>query len=371
MSYVTSESAPDQSPPATPRSRWASGILASGPFRFGFVTTLGVLLALLLGAAVVSLSYAITLLFLAIFISLGLYPVVTRLQDRGVSKTGAILIVLAGFIAIVVTLVLLLTPIVIEQATELITTVPSYLTDIENQPWFVNLDTDFGGALTTLLVLLNDAISDPNTWVVVSGGVLAIGASIVNTVFGIIFVVVMTLYCVSALDQMKGALYELVPASQRAGFRDLAEEIFDSIGKYLIGQIVLAAINATFSFILLTILGVRYAVVLAFVALFITLIPIIGPVISTTIMTVVTLFESPVTALIVAIVMIVYMQVESYVLTPRVIGKAISIPSALVLIAAFIGASLLGLLGALVAAPLVASILLIVKKVVVPRQNLK
>jgi predicted PurR-regulated permease PerM len=354
-----------------PRPKWMTGILSSGPFRFGFVTTLGVLLALLLGAAVVSLSYAITLIFLAIFISLGLYPVVTRLQNRGVSKTGAILIVLAGFIGIVVAMVLLITPIVIEQATELITTVPQYLTDIENQAWFVNLDTDFGGALTTLLALLNDAIADPNTWVVVGGGALAIGASIVNGLFGIIFVVVMTLYFVASLDQMKGALYELVPASQRRGFRELAEEIFDSIGKYLIGQIVLAALNATFSFILLTILGVRYAVVLAFLALFITLIPIIGPVISTTIMTVVTLFESPVSALIVAIVMIVYMQVESYVLTPRIIGKAISIPSALVLIAAFIGATLLGLLGALVAAPLVASILLILKKVVVPRQNLQ
>ena len=69
------------------------------------------------------------------------------------------------------------------------------------------------------------------------------------------------------------------------------------------------------------------------------------------------------------VMMIVYMQVESYVITPRIIGKAISIPSALVLIAAFLGATLLGLLGALVAAPLVASALLILKKVVVPRQN--
>jgi len=357
-------------PPAA-RPWWAGGLLTSGPFRIGFVATLGVLLALLLGAVIVSLSYAITLIFVAIFISLGLYPVVTRLQARGVSKTGAILIVLSGFLAIVATMILLLTPIVIEQASELIRTVPANLTDVENQPWFVDLNENFGGYLTSLLVLAQDAIADPNTWVVVSGGVLAVGASIINATFGIIFVIVMTLYFVSSLDLMKKSLYDLVPASKRDGFIELAEEIGDSIGKYLIGQIILATLNAAFSFVLLTVLGVRYAVVLAFLALFITLIPIIGPVISTSIMTVVTLFDSPISALIVAGVMIVYMQVESYALTPRIIGKAISIPAALVLIAAFIGATLLGLLGALVAAPLVASILLILKKVVVPRQNLK
>lgn len=355
----------------TPRPWWAGGLLSTGPFRLGFVTTLGVLLALLLGAAIVSLSYAITLIFLAIFISLGLYPVVTRLQTRGMSKSVAILIVLAAFLAVVITMILLIAPIVAEQAAELVRTLPANLTDIENQPWFIELNGTFGGYLTALVTLAADAVADPNTWLVVSGGALRVGATIINTTFGTIFVIVMTLYFVSSLDAMKGALYELVPASKRTGFRDLAEEIFDSIGKYLSGQIVLASVNATFSFILLTILGVRYAVVLAFIALFITLIPVIGSVISTTLMTAVSLFTSPLTALIVAIVMIVYMQIEAYVLTPRIIGKAISIPSALVLIGAFIGGTLLGLLGALVASPMVASILLILKKVVVPRQNLK
>ncbi len=168
---------------------------------------------------------------------------------------------------------------------------------------------------------------------------------------------------------MKQALYDLVPGSKRESFAEIAEEIFDSIGKYLSGQVVIAALNATFSFILLTVLGVRYAGILAFIALFITLIPVIGPLISATLMVLVSLFTSPATALIVAIVMIVYMQVEAYAISPRIIGKAIKIPASLVLIGAVIGGTLLGLLGALVASPVVASILLILKKVVVPRQR--
>jgi predicted PurR-regulated permease PerM len=69
--------------------------------------------------------------------------------------------------------------------------------------------------------------------------------------------------------------------------------------------------------------------------------------------------------------MLVYVQVEAYVLTPRIVGKAISIPGSLVLIGAMVGGTLLGLLGALIACPTTASVLLIIKKVVVPRQRLR
>jgi len=101
----------------------------------------------------------------------------------------------------------------------------------------------------------------------------------------------------------------------------------------------------------------------------ITFIPVVGSLISASIMTVVSLFTSPTTGLIVGIVMFVYLQLEAYVLTPRIVGKAIRIPGSLVLIGAMVGATLLGLLGALVACPVSASILLITKKVIVPTQN--
>lgn len=345
------------------------GLLRSGPFVIGFVGTLGVLFALLLGAAVSQLAYTITLIFLATFISLGLYPVVTRLERRGLPKAAAIGLVLAAFLAVVAVLLVLIVPIVIEQATELARTLPENLSDLENQGWFLDLDGQFNGYPLILLEWVRLTSSDPNLWITLGGGALRIGADIINGSFGVLLVVVITLYFVASLDSMKQALYELVSGSKRDTFAEIAEEIFDSIGKYLSGQIVLAAMNATFSFILLSILGVRYAGILAFIALFITLIPVIGPLISTTLMVLVSLFTSPATALIVGIVMIIYMQVEAYLFTPRIIGKAISIPASLVLIGAVIGGTLLGLLGALVASPVVASILLILKKVVVPRQR--
>ncbi|GAA0998035.1 AI-2E family transporter [Subtercola frigoramans] len=346
-----------------------SRLFSQGPFKTAFVATLGVLLALLLGSAAVSLSTAFTLIFLSLFVCLGLYPVVQKLERRKFSRTGAVFTVLGAFVVIVGLLAWLILPIVVEQATKLVTYLPSGIDQIEHQAWFESVNGAFGGSLTPGIDWLTQAVADPNVWLAVGGGALRVGAGILNGVFGTVFVVVLTLYFVASLETIKAAAYSLVPASKRDGFIDLSETIAASVGKYLGGMVILAAMNAVFTFILLTACGVAYAPVLAALAFPITLIPLVGPVINLILITFVSLFTSPGAALIVFLVMLVYVQVESYVLTPRIVGKAISIPGSLVLIGALIGGTLLGLIGALIACPVSASLLLIMKKVVVPAQN--
>ena len=344
-------------------------LLSGGPFQTGFVATLGVLLALLLGAALVSLSTAITLIFVALFVCLGLYPTVQKLERRNFSRAGAVLTVLAVFLLVLAFLTWLIVPIVVEQAAELGKYLPTGLDRVEHQDWFIDLNASVGGALTPSLTWIQATTADPNAWLAVGGGALRVGAGIFNGAAGAIFVIVLTLYFVSSLETIKAATYSLIPLSKRAGFIDISETIAASVGKYLGGMVILAAMNAVFTFILLTASGVRYAPVLAAFAFPITLIPLVGSVINTVIITAVALFNSPGTALIVLLVMLVYVQVESYVLTPRIVGKAISIPGSLVLIGALVGGTLLGLLGALIACPVSASVLLIIKKIVVPAQN--
>lgn len=344
-------------------------LLRSGPFRFGFVATLGVLLALLLGAAVASLSTALTLIFVAFFVCLGLYPTVRRLEGRGFSRGGAVATVVGCFLVVVGLLLWLVLPIVVAQLGQLFTYLPSGYDEISEQQWFIDLDAGLGGALTPGLEWARTTASDPNTWLAVGGGALKVGTGIINQVFGVIFVLALTIYFVAGLEAMKSSFYALVPASRRAGVIDLAETIMESVGKYLGGMVILAAINAVFTFLLLTVAGVSFAPVLAALAFPITLIPLIGSVINLVIITTVSLFAGPETALFVGLTMLVYVQIESYVLTPRIVGKAISIPASLVLIGAMVGATLLGLLGALIACPVSASVLLIVKKVVMPRQE--
>ncbi|MET1052616.1 MAG: AI-2E family transporter [Mycetocola sp.] len=344
-------------------------VLSGGPFRFGFVATLGGLLALLLGAAIVSLSTALTLIFVALFICLGLYPTVRKLESRGFSRNGAVLTVLAAFVLVVTLLAWLIVPIIVTQATELAKYLPSGVDQIEHQAWFITVNENLGGVLTPGLQWLERATSDPSVWLTIGGGALRVGAGILNGTAGTVFVIVLTLYFVAGLESIKQAAYSLVPASKRASFIDLSETIAASVGKYLGGMVILAAMNAVFTFLLLTACGVRFAPVLAALAFPITLIPLVGSVVNLVIITVVSLFTSPTAALIVFLVMLVYVQVEAYVFTPRIVGKAINIPGSLVLIGALVGGTLLGLLGALIACPVTASVLLILKKVVIPTQN--
>lgn len=346
-------------------------LLQAGPFRFGFIMATGVLLALALGFAIASLAQALTLIFLSLFISLGLRPIVWQLERRGVSRVVALLIVMAGFLVLVGLLVWLVVPVVVDELGKLIAYLPAGLDQIEDQEWFISLNESFGGTLTGFVGLLQDTLADPTFWLTVGGGALRVGLGIVNGVFSVIFVVALTLYFVIGHDQMKEALVRLVPASRRAGFRDIAEQIITSVGKYLNGMVLLAVMNALFTFIVLTAAGVRYAGLLAALALPITFIPLVGSVISTILCTSVALFTSPTAGLITLICLLAYMQVEAYVLTPRIVGKAIQIPGSLVLIGALIGGTLLGLLGALVACPVSASLVLIVKKVVMPAQDAK
>lgn len=344
-------------------------LLNSGPFKFGFITTLGVLLAIVLGLAIGSLTYPLTLIFFSLFVSLGLYPVVLRLEAMRFSRTGAVLTVMAVFLVIVALALWRIIPSIVEQAAQLIKYIPAGLDEIESQQWFLELNETFGGNLLPFVETLQAAAADPAVWLAIGGGALQVSASILNGTFGAIFVIALILYFVGGLESMKSGLYSLVPASRRVGFAEISEEIFQSVGKYLSGMFLLALLNAAFSFVLLTILGVPWAGILAAFALVITFIPVVGSLISASVMTVISLFTSPETGLIVGIVMLVYLQIEAYVLTPRIVGKAVQIPGSLVLIGAMVGATLLGLLGALIACPVSAAILLILKKVTIPAQN--
>ena len=126
-----------------------------------------------------------------------------------------------------------------------------------------------------------------------------------------------------------------------------------------------------FAFILLSLLGVSFAPLLAVLALFITMIPMIGSVTFWLIAVAVCFLQSWWIGLVFALVYFAYMQVEAYLMTPRVMSKQIEIPGSLVIISALVGGTLLGLLGALIAVPVTASLLMIVDKLFVPRQDAK
>jgi predicted PurR-regulated permease PerM len=352
----------------TGRPKRASDFMANRPFQWAFVATLGVVVALALTAAFASISSVVFSVLAAAFITLGLDPLVRWFERHGMKRSVAIVTVIILFILVIAGMLWLVLPLLISQTATLIDQLPKMLADLRAQEWFQEASSGSGGVLAGIYTWITGLLSDPSFWATIGGGALNIGLAIVGGISSGFFIFILTIYFTATLDVSKAAIYTLISASHRERVVGYAERIMLNVGRYLSGMVVLAFFNATYSLLLLWLVGVPYALVIAVAAFFITLIPLIGTVLTTIVMTVLSLFVSPLAALIVLIAMLVYMQVEAYILTPKVMSKAVQVPGSIVLIAALAGGTLAGLPGALVAIPVAAGILLIIKEVVVPKK---
>lgn len=355
------------------RPRRFTGVLAllDRPLVIGFVTTIGVLGALVLGSALASISTILVYIVLAMFLAVGLDPIVRLLERHRVKRGGAIAIVFGAFALLFAAFLIWVLPPVVAQIAEFIGAIPATIAGIPDTDWFAALDRDTQAALLAALHELAEWVSSPSTLASLGGGVLAVGVAFVSGISASFIVVALTLYFLASLAATKKAFYALAPARSRARLEDLTERITASVGGALIGSVTLSSLNAAAVFVLHLVIGLPFPALMAVVAFVITLIPLFGSVIFLVLGTGVALFTSPAQALIFAICYLVYIQLESYVISPRVMNKAIAIPAALVLIGALVGGALMGVIGVLVALPVMASILLIIREVVVPKQDLK
>ncbi|WP_458040202.1 MULTISPECIES: AI-2E family transporter [Bacteria] len=341
------------------------------PFAVGFTLTLGGLAALLLGLAISNLATVIIYIVLALFAALGLEPAVDWLMRRGVKRGWAIAIVFLAVALLLAGVLWIILPTVIAQISQFVRDIPSLINSAEQSDWFAYLQGMFGAAVPDLLNNLETFITDPGNIAAIGGGAVQLGINIVSAISGGFITLVLTLYFIASMPAIKQAFYRLAPARNRVGLASMTEQITGSIGGYLIGMVILATANSIFAFILHIVLGLPFPALMAVIAFLITLIPLIGPVLYWIIASVIALFSDPLLALLFAVFYLLYIQIEAYVLTPRVMNRTIEIPGALVVIGALVGGTLLGLIGALVAIPVSASILLIIKQVWVPRQDAK
>ena len=341
------------------------------PFTAGLLLTLGGLVALVLGIAVTNISTILVYIGLAMFAALGLDPVIKWLGRHGVKRGWAIAIIFLTGAVIATGLLLLVVPTLVQQIEAFVKGIPDLITNFEKSDFYAWLEGIFGTGLTSLIDEVEKFITDPGNIAAISGGLLKVGAGIATAVSGGLIVVVLTLYFVASLPGIKDSLMQFAPARRRVGVRAMTDQITDSVGGYLMGMVILAFFNSVVATILHAVLGLPYPVLMGVLAFSITIIPLIGPVLYWIVATVIALFTSPLSALIFAICYLIYIQIEAYVLTPKVMNRAIEIPGSLVVIGALIGGTLLGFIGALVAIPVTASILLIIKQVFFKKQDAK
>ncbi len=341
------------------------------PFRVALVATLGVGVGLLLIGSIQTLSTILLYVGTALFLSLGLEPAIGFLERRRLPRWAAVMITILGVLAAFAGIILMLVPIITSQVSQLV----AAITEIVERGTFIDdMKEWLAGVFPNLKV--DEVFAFVQDWVAnldyasIGESVLAVGATLLSGFAGAFIVLILTIYFTASTPNLKAAVYQLVPASKRARFIDIAEQITKSVGYFVMGQVTMGVINGVLSAIFLSIIGAPFPAVLAVVAFFFSLIPLVGTLTGSAIIVLTCLgLGSPTTALIAAIYYLVYMQIEAYVISPRVMNRAVSVPGAVVVIAALAGGSLLGLLGALIAIPVAASLLIIYRQVIIPRQN--
>ena len=337
------------------------------PFYLGFFGATGALLAWTLWGSLGRAATAITLLLVSFVLALALAPLVDRLTGR-MTRGAAVATVFGGLVVAIVLVGLLVVPPVVTQGSALAQQAPQYVQDLLDTPWVRELDRHYDVIDRAEQELLG-RLTDQTFLEGVLGGILGAGRAVVSGVFQTLTVLVLTLYLLSSLPRVKSAAYALVPASRRPRVVSLSEEIMRRVGSYAIGQVGIATLNAVASWVMMTIVGVPYAAVLAVTVGLLGLIPMIGATLGAAIVSVVAFFDEPRKALVVLVYYIVYQQVENYVIAPRVMQRTVSVPGTVTIIAALIGGTLLGVLGALLAIPVAAGLLLLYDEVLVPRQS--
>lgn len=347
------------------------------PFRAGLFAGLGVLVAIVIGTAVGSIGTILTYVGAALFLALGLDPIITWLETRKVPRWAAIIIVLVAFAGLVAGLFFAIIPLVVEQVTNAVAAIPDLISRFSS-------DGDIGQWISQNLSWLqtDQIVTEVEKWFAnldytqVGLGVLNFGIAVVTGLAGALIVLILTIYFTASTTSLKRALYRLVPASKRPIFIEIAEEVSVSVGRFVMGQGALGLLNGILTAVMLggvfPLFGLKvdYWVLLSFLAMLGSMIPLVGTITATIVNTLlVLLFNGPPSAIAVGIYAVIYMQLEAYFISPRIMTEAVKVPGAIVVIAALAGGSLLGLLGALVAIPVAAAILLIINKVVVPKQD--
>lgn len=335
------------------------------PFRLAFTASLGVAVAYGLVMSLIAVRSMLVLLLTAAFLAIGLNPAVEALERRSMRRGFAVGLVLVAVLTFFVGFGFAVVPPIVEQVQELVERAPDFVEQLQDNERIAALDERFG-----LLDRAGAALEDPERiGVTAAGGVLGLGRFVVDALFSTLTVLIVTLYFLANLPTIKANAYRLVPRTRRARVGLLTDEILTRVGGYVAGAVTIAGLSAGFTYLLLQVLGVDYAVALSMVVFLTGLIPLIGATIGAFVITGVALFTSVQAAVVVAIWFLVYQQVENYLLYPRIMQRSVDVSPAATVVAVLIGGSLLGVLGALLAIPIAAAVQLVLNEVVAPRQD--
>jgi len=335
------------------------------PFYLGFVGAAGALVAYWLLTNIAAIGSTLMLIVVALFLAAGLNPAVTFFERRGLKRTYAVVVVIACVLVAVVLFLVAIVPVITDQVRSITDQAPSWFDRLQTNQTVQDLDDEYD-----VVDKVRNYVTDGDFVGTLFGGALGIGLAVLGALFNAFIILVLTLYFLSSLDTTKNALYRLAPATRRDRVSRLGNRIIESVGGYVSGAFIVAMCAGISSLVFLFLVGLgKYAVALAFVVALLDVIPMIGATIGAVVVTAIAFAEDPKIGIACVIFYVVYQQVENYVIYPRVMSKSVDVPGAVTVIAALVGAALLGVVGALLAIPTAAAILMLTREVFVRRQD--
>ena len=315
-----------------------------------------VLLAFLAGAA----RDILLLVFVAVLLGAALEPLVGQIRGRtGIGRGLAILIVYATFLVAVVGIAVLLVPAALVQLGGAFERLPEFLDRV--RAWSANLRPE---ALSDGVGALIDAVEapfrqdqppDPDGIIVVSLAVGHVAAALI-TLLALVF------FWLTERSRLQRYALAFAPQERRAGIRDAWNEVESRLGLWVRGQLVLMATIGIATGIAYTVLGLPGALLLALIAALTEVIPIVGPLIGAVPAVLVATTISPETAIFTIGIYLLIHAVEGNVLVPMVMRNTVGLSPFLVLVSLLIGGAAGGILGAIVAVPIVAGLTVILDR---------
>lgn len=298
------------------------------------------------------------LIGLAFFIAVGLEPLVSWLVVHRLPRWAAVTAVFLAVAGIVGGFLAAAIPTVVSQATGLAQKAPAYLAD--QHSLLGQFSTRFG--LQQQVQNLLSGHSPTLTQGVIGAGQVALSAAT-----GLVVVVVLTIYFLADFPRIRSTLYRMAPQSRRPRTILIGDQVLAKVGGYVLGNVIVSVIAGVLTVAWLLIFHVPYPLLLAVLVALLDLVPVVGSIVGGVLVCLVALTVSLPVALATAGFFVVYRLAEDYLLVPRIIGRVVQVPSVVTVLAVLLGGALLGIIGALVAIPIAAALLLLVREVLFPR----
>lgn len=360
----------------------AGGLTEAAAWRVAARTVLLVFALALTVWLVVRLQTVLVQLLLAVILAAGMAPLVNQLAaqpwvtiGRWSWRPSRGLVVLVLYLALVLLVVMLgavLVPPLVHEIEDLVGRLPGYASDLqawlltlpERYPFLPAIDLAAGLAeqlragAAQLAALLGQALV-----------VVRVALGVLSGTLNGIFVLILALYLTADSERLLRGVISFLPADRQAQAEQVAFRIGERLGGWVRGQLMLSMIIGTITFVGLTLLDVRYAVLLALIAAIGEAVPMVGPIFSAIPAVIIAFFQSPLQGLLTLGLYVLVQQLENHLIVPKVMERAVALHPVVVLLALLSGAELLGVAGALLAVPVAAALAVVLDEVRRERQG--